>query len=74
MATRKSKSGSARGRAWKVERASVHRSGAARPRTNKHSGGDTSQKPGRGSRVWVGGYTRRDGVEVAGHYREATAG
>ena len=73
MTTRSTK-GSAKGRAWKVERASVHRAGASRPKTNKHSGGDTNQQPGRGSRVWVGGYTRSDGVKVAGHYREATAG
>jgi len=60
-----------RGRSWKVERASVHRRGAARPRSNKYSGSDADRRPGSGerSRVWVGGYTRSDGTKVHGHYR-----
>lgn len=61
-----------KGRAWKVERASVHK-GGARARSNKYakSDADHDRKPSAGerSRVWVGGYTRSDGVKVAGHYR-----
>ena len=62
------------GRAWKLERASVH-TGGGRPRSNKYSGGDSGQKPGPGerSRIWVGGYTRKDGTRIEGHYR-ATPG
>ena len=57
------------GRAWKLERASVHSDG--KPRSNKYSGSDPDRKPGPGerSRVWVGGYTRKDGTKVPGHYR-----
>jgi hypothetical protein len=59
------------GRAWKQERASVSTKGNSRPRSNKYSGGDSGKKPGPGDRdrVWVGGYTRKDGTKVAGHYR-----
>lgn len=61
---------SARGRAWKNERASVHKSGKARPRSNKYSRSDARDTPPeKRSRVWVGGYTRADGTEVHGHYR-----
>lgn len=63
----------AKGRAWKLERASVHVKGRSRPRSNKYCSSDQDKKPGPGerSRVWVGGYTRRDGVKVAGHYRSS---
>lgn len=56
-------------RSWKMERASVRRGG--RSRSNKYSGGDTTERPAAGSRsrVWVGGYTRSDGTKVSGHYR-----
>jgi hypothetical protein len=59
------------GRAWKLERASVHVAGKSRPRSNKYSGGDEGRKPGPGERVrvWVGGYTRADGTKIPGHYR-----
>jgi hypothetical protein len=59
------------GRTWKLERASVSTQGKSRPRSNKYSGGDTGKKPGPGERdrVWVGGYTRKDGTKVAGYYR-----
>jgi hypothetical protein len=59
------------GRAWKMERASVNRKGGARPDSNKYSGGDSDTKPARGARqkVWVGGYTRSDGIHVDGYYR-----
>lgn len=65
----------AKGRAWKMERASVKVAGKSRPRSNKYSGGDSGKKPAAGSReqVWVGGYTRTDGTKIKGHYR-ATAG
>ena len=61
-----------RGRAWKAERATVHRRGASRPRSNKYSKSDSDTKPAPGerSRVWVGGYKRRDGTRVHGHYRD----
>lgn len=59
------------GRAWKLERASVHEQGRSRPRSNKYSDSDTTTRPEPGERekVWVGGYTRSDGTEVRGHYR-----
>jgi hypothetical protein len=59
------------GRAWKLERASVHVAGRTRPRSNKYSGGDADTRPGPGERerVWVGGYTKTDGTKVAGYYR-----
>jgi hypothetical protein len=61
-----------RGRAWKSERATVHRRGAGRPRSNRYSKSDNDTKPAAGerSRVWVGGYKRSDGTRVHGHYRE----
>jgi len=68
MATKK-------GRSWKLERASVHRRGADRPRSNKYSKSDADRKPAPGERerVWIGGYTRANGTKVGGYYR-ATAG
>lgn len=65
----------AKGRSWKLERASVHKNGKSRPRSNKYSGGDSDTRPAPGERerVWVGGYTRADGSKVHGHYR-ATPG
>jgi hypothetical protein len=59
----------AKGRAWKMERASVHQKG--RTRSNKYSGADASKQPepGERERCWIGGYTRADGVQVKGHYR-----
>ena len=60
------------GRAWKLERASVHIPGQSRPRSNKYSHSDSHKRPAPGTRVkcWVGGYTRSDGVAVRGHYRK----
>ena len=60
------------GRAWKLERASVHTPGGSRPRSNKYSHSDRHTKPAPGTRetCWVGGYTRGDGVKVRGHYRK----
>jgi hypothetical protein len=62
---------SAKGRAWKNERASVTVKGRSRPRSNKYSASDTTERPGVGERerVWVGGYTRADGTQVKGYYR-----
>jgi hypothetical protein len=59
------------GRTWKLERASVDQSNRSRPRSNKYSGGDSGKKPASGSRqrVWVGGYTKKDGTKVDGYYR-----
>lgn len=60
----------AKGRAWKLERASVDEPGQSRPRSNKYSGSDSKQKPPADrTRVWVGGYKRADGTEVKGYYR-----
>jgi len=62
----------AKGRAWKMERASVQVAGRKRPRSNKYSASDTSKKPARGERqrIWVGGYVRADGKKVDGYYRQ----
>lgn len=59
---------------WKNERASVSRKGAKNPRSNKYSKSDQTRRPRKGerSRVWVGGYRRKDGTEVKGHYRSTT--
>lgn len=61
---------------WKNERASVSRKGSNRSRSNKFSGSDTTRRPPAGSRsrVWVAGYTRADGTEVAGHFRQLRNG
>lgn len=62
---------SAKGRSWKMERASVTVKGKSRPRSNKYSHSDSDQRPepGSRSRVWVGGYTRGNGQKVSGYYR-----
>jgi hypothetical protein len=62
---------SAKGRTWKMERASVNTTGKKRPRSNKYSDSDSHKRPpaGERQRVWVAGYTRSDGREVKGHYR-----
>jgi hypothetical protein len=56
---------------WRLERASVSRKGAKRPRSNKYSKSDQSERPAarERARVWVGGYVRGDGTRVEGHYR-----
>ena len=56
-----------------MTRATVHRKGSDRPRSNKYSASDTDERPAKGSRtrVWVGGYRRKDGTRVEGHYRAA---
>jgi hypothetical protein len=59
------------GRAWKLERATVHVQGQKRPRSNKYSESDSHRRPAPGERqkCWVAAYTRADGVAVKGHYR-----
>ncbi len=59
------------GRAWKLERASVDRSGK-RPKSNKYSKSDQAERPrgGERNRAWIAGYTRSDGTKVKGHYRD----
>lgn len=58
------------GRAWKIERASVNRKNKSRPRSNKYSDSDQSKRPESGTtdKYWRGGYTRKDGTRVKGHY------
>jgi hypothetical protein len=62
-----------RGKAWKLERASVTLRGKARPRSNKYRPppADASPRPPPGQRqkAWVGGYTKGNGTTVKGHYR-----
>lgn len=67
MAKKKNQSS---GRAWKNERASVNKKNKSRPKSNKYSKSDTSQRPASGStgRYWRAGYTRKDGTKVKGHY------
>ena len=62
-----------KGRAWKLERASVNRGGSTRPRSNKYAAADSKEAPPPGTRerIWVGGYTRADGTKVNGYYRAA---
>ena len=64
---------SAKGQAWKMERASVNVPGKKRPRSNKYSGSDAGRQPAPGERerIWVGGYVRSDGMKVNGYYRSA---
>lgn len=61
----------AKGRGWKLERASVTVRKKNRPRSNKYAKSDTENKPAphERSRVWVGGYVRSDGTKVGGYYR-----
>ena len=62
---------SSKGKAWKLERASVSVAGKSRPRSNKYSKSDSDKRPAphSRSRIWVGGYTRADGQKVSGYYR-----
>lgn len=67
MANRKNTSS-----AWKKERASTRTKGSSKPGSNKYrpAPADTNRRPafGTGVRYWRGGYTRRDGTRVKGHY------
>jgi hypothetical protein len=60
---------------WKMERASVHLKGSARPKSNKYCSNDQDVRPEphTRSRFWVGAYTRADGRRVEGHYRKVSA-
>ena len=66
------KIGNHRNTSWKGERASVHESGLPHPRSNKYRPrpADNTTRPSVGSttRYWRGGYTRKDGIQVRGHY------
>ena len=66
---------STKSRSWKLERASVSRRGADRPRSNKYSKSDQTKRPAPHTReqVWVGAYIRSDGTKIKGYFR-ATAG
>lgn len=57
---------------WKLERASVHHAGAKRAKSNKYTKSDSHPRPAPHSRskVWIGAYTRRDGIRVEGHFRK----
>lgn len=56
---------------WKLERASVHKADAKRPKSNKYSHNDGEKRPAPHTRtkVWVGGYIRKNGQRVEGHFR-----
>jgi len=59
------------GGSWKMERASVRKPGSRRPRSNKYRPrADQTSRPAAGTRTkyWRGGYTRKDGTYVRGHY------
>lgn len=58
------------GGSWKKERASVQVKGKSRPRSNKYSDSDSTERPEPGTRdhYWRAGYTRKDGTRVKGHY------
>jgi hypothetical protein len=57
---------------WKIERASVHKRGTSRPQSNKYRPlpADSTSRPEAGTvtRYWRGGYKRKDGTYVQGHY------
>ena len=55
-------------RAWKNERASVDDKNKSRPRSNKYRSSDQSKREENAEQYWRGGYTRRDGTKVKGHY------
>lgn len=66
------KSGYHRRTSWKGERSSVHKREFPRPRSNKYRPrpADHTTRPNAGTttRYWRGGYTRKDGTHVRGHY------
>jgi hypothetical protein len=67
MANRKNNSNGS----WRKERASTTKKNS-KSRSNKYRPvpSDTDKRPAAGttSRYWRGGYTRRDGTKVKGHY------
>jgi hypothetical protein len=56
------------GRSWKNERASVNKNNKSRPKSNKYSASDKSQREDNAEQYWRAGYTRADGTKVKGHY------
>ena len=56
------------GRAWKNERASVGKKNKSRPKSNKYSSSDRSEREEHAEQYWRAGYTRKDGTKVQGHY------
>jgi len=69
MATRKKNNSSG---SWKKERASTSNKKNSKSRSNKYrpAPSDIDKRPvsGSTSRYWRGGYTRKDGTKVKGHY------
>jgi hypothetical protein len=55
-------------RSWKNERASVNKKNKSRPKSNKYSDNDQSQREENADQYWRAGYTRSDGTKVKGHY------
>lgn len=56
---------------WKKERASVSLPGKSRPRSNKYRPkADSTKRPPAGTRknFWRGGFEKKDGTKVRGHY------
>jgi hypothetical protein len=56
------------GRSWKNERASVNKQNKSRPKSNKYSASDKSNRKDNAEQYWRAGYTRADGTKVKGHY------
>ena len=63
------------GRSWKRERASVN-TNKSKPKSNKYrpAPADSTKRPASSSSYWRGGYTRKDGTRVKGHYVRKPSG
>ena len=65
-----------RGSSWKKERASVNKNSST-SKSNKYrpAPSDQDKRPAKGSTAsyWRGGYTRKDGTRVQGHYVRKTS-
>jgi len=57
-----------KGGSWKNERASVNKNNKPRPKSNKYSNNDKSERKENAEQYWRAGYTRSDGTKVKGHY------
>ena len=57
-----------KGGSWKNERASVNKNNQPRPKSNKYSNNDKSERKENAEQYWRAGYTRSDGTKVKGHY------
>jgi hypothetical protein len=66
MANRKNNSSGS----WRKERASTTKNSKSQSNKYRPEPSDTSKRPASGStsRYWRGGYTRKDGTKVKGHY------